>query len=635
MSTVEKDHHHRAPHTPATRAFRPEVIAELERLATRYPKRDAVLLPALRLLEREFGCVDEPGMKHVAELVGVSPARVYGIFTFYTHYKRATDGKRVIQVCSTLPCALKGSEKIFDRFSERLDLAKDETSPDRLFTLKKVECLGNCDHAPTLQIDDDFVDDVTDEDVDRIIAAIEADHDWQPPEQVYRLPPNPKYPKVLLARVENEGSDTLAGYQAAGGYKVAKELVTSGRNPDEITELVFQSGLRGRGGAGFPTGQKWKFLAKNDKPRYLVVNADESEPGTFKDKMIIDRDPHSLIEGIILCAYAIRSKAAYIYIRGEFPYGAKQLDKAIAEAYAAGFLGKGIFGSDMELDITVHRGAGAYICGEETGLLSSLEGGRGHPKIKPPFPAVEGAWGCPTIVNNVETLAALPGIVGNGPQWYRQWGTEKSPGTKLFSISGHVVRPGVYELPLGVPLKEVIFDICGGVPNGKKLKAVCPGGSSAPFLTAEEVLRDENPICLDYESLAANGTMLGSGGIFVMDEDTCMVEACWNILRFYAHESCGQCTPCREGTGWIAKMAGRFSHGHGRTEEIDMLDEVAWGMVGRTICVLADAAAMPARSIVRKFRADFEAHLKHGGCPMQHGHAPKIGKKKPQGHAHA
>jgi NADH-quinone oxidoreductase subunit F len=551
-------------------------------------------------------------MRLVAGLLGVSPAKVYGVFTFYTHYRRPTDGKYVLQVCATLPCALRGSEAIFDHLSERLGLAKDQTTSDGLFTLKKVECLANCDMAPCLQINEDFVDRVTPADCDRLIQEMRSSPtEYHPPPQEYHLPPNP-YEPVLLKHVLEPGSHTIEHYMKRGGYEAARKLFTSGRPPEEIVELVFQSGLRGRGGAGFPTGQKWKFLAKNDKPRYLVVNADESEPGTFKDKLLIDKDPHVTLEGILIAAYAIRSKASYIYIRGEFGPGAKILQRAIDEAYAKGFLGTNVFGSGQQVDITVHRGAGAYICGEETGLLSSLEGGRGHPKIKPPFPAVEGAWGCPTIVNNVETLACLPGILENGPQWFRSRGTEKSAGTKLFSISGNVVRPGNYELPLGTPLRELIFDIAGGIPNGKKLKAVCPGGSSAPFLTAEEVMRDDPLIRLDFESLTAAGTMLGSGAIIVMDEDTNMVDALWNILRFYAHESCGQCTPCREGTGWIAKTAGRFARGGGKVEEIDELDEIAWAMVGRTICVLADAAAMPARSILRKFRSEFEEAARKG-----------------------
>ena len=320
---ISINHHHRNPNTPATREFSDPVKAELEAICNRYPKREAALLPAMRLLEREFGSVDEPGMRHVAALIGVSPAKVFGVFTFYTHFRRSTDGKYSLQVCSTLTCALKGSEKVFDHLSTRLGIGKDGTTADGQFSLKKVECLANCDMAPCLQVNEDFVDLVTTDDCDRIIDDIRAAKtEYHPPPQKYHLPPN-KFAPVLLKHVLEPGSDTIDHFLARGGYEVAKKIVHGEKQPDEVIEAVFQSGMRGRGGAGFPTGQKWKFLAKNDKPRYLVVNADESEPGTFKDKILIDRDPHGLIEGIILAAYAIRSKTSYIYIRGEFGYGAR------------------------------------------------------------------------------------------------------------------------------------------------------------------------------------------------------------------------------------------------------------------------------------------------------------------------
>ncbi|HXG61097.1 MAG TPA: NADH-quinone oxidoreductase subunit NuoF [Planctomycetota bacterium] len=589
-----------------TREFTDAVKEELERICARYPRREAALLPALRLLEREFGCVDEEGMIHVARLLGLPPAKVFGVFTFYTHYRRPTDRKYVVEFCSTVPCALRGSEKIHDHLRSLL-------RPDDPVTLKKVECLASCDTAPCLQVNGDYVDRVTPESVEAMLARM-REGTWKAPEPVYAVPRH-KYPPVLLKHVLEPGSETLAHYRARGGYDTWLALRGSGRPPEEIVELVFQSGLRGRGGAGFPTGQKWKFLAKNDKPRYLVCNADESEPGTFKDKILIERDPHALLEGILISAYAIRSKDCYIYIRGEFVRGARILQKAIDEAEAAGLFG--------DIRVTLHRGAGAYICGEETGLLSSLEGNRGYPKIKPPFPAVEGLFRCPTIVNNVETLATVTHIVKNGVVWFRSMGTEKSPGPKIFSVCGHVERPGNYEVPLGIPLRELIYDLAGGIRGGKKLKAVVPGGLSAPVLTAAEVHADP-PVRLDFESLQAAKTMLGSGGVIVIDEDTCMADLLWNTLRFYHHESCGQCTPCREGTGWIEKLAAKFEEGKARVEEIDKLDEVAWGMCGRTICVLADAAAMPTRSYVQKFRAEFEAHARGRACPHRHGVAREL-----------
>ena len=584
-----------------SREFSAAVKQELEGICARYPKREAALLPALRLLEREFGCVDEDGMIHVAGLLGVSPSKVFGVFTFYTHYRRPEDRTYVIEHCSTVPCALRGSEKIHDHLKSIL-------RPDDPITLKKVECLASCDTAPCLQVNGDFVDHVTTETADDMVRGMRMGT-WKPPVPEYKVPKT-KYPPILLKHVLEPGSETFAHYVKRGGYETWKKIFAEKPDPEKVVvEEVFKSGLRGRGGAGFPTGQKWKFLANNGKPRYLVVNADESEPGTFKDKMLIERDPHALLEGILISAYALRAACAYIYIRGEFVRGAEILVKAVKELEASGL--------HQGFQITVHRGAGAYICGEETGLLSSLEGNRGYPKIKPPFPAVEGLFRCPTIVNNVETIMSVTHIIQKGSAWFRTMGTEKSPGMKIFSVCGHVEKPGNYELPLSVPLKEVIYDLAGGIRGGKKLKAVIPGGLSAPVLTVGEVL-SLPPLRMDFDALAAAKTMLGSGGIIVIDEDTCMVDALWNTLRFYHHESCGQCTPCREGTGWIEKMAAKFEQGRGRVDEIAKLDEVAWSMCGRTICVLADAAALPTRSFATKFRPEFEAHATGKACPYKH-----------------
>ncbi len=415
------------------------------------------------------------------------------------------------------------------------------------------------------------------------------------------------FEKVLLAHTDHPDSPSLDFYLGHGGYEGARKAIL-GHSPHEVLEIVKRSNLRGRGGAGFPAGLKWSFVPKDaGKPKYLAVNADESEPGTFKDRVIIERDPHSIIEGSLIASYAVGIHTAFIYIRGEFVHGARVLLRAVEEAYARGFLGRKVFGSDFGLEVIVHRGAGAYICGEETGLLSSLEGQRGLPKLKPPFPAVQGLFGCPTVVNNVETLANLPHIITRGADWFRAIGPEKSPGPKLFSVSGHVERPGTYELPMGTNLLTLIDEVCGGVWKGRALKAVIPGGTSAKVLRA-----DECDVALDFDSLAAKGTMLGSGGVIVLDETTDMVDALYNILRFYHHESCGQCTPCREGTGWIEKIVGRIRAGHGRREDLDLLLEICDMMVGKTICVLADAAAFPCESFIKKFRGEFEERIRAG-----------------------
>jgi NADH-quinone oxidoreductase subunit F len=418
--------------------------------------------------------------------------------------------------------------------------------------------------------------------------------------------------KILLRNVDTPDSHTLAVYRSRGGYR-ALEKVLREMSPERLIDEIKASGLRGRGGAGFPTGMKWGFVPKDSpKPKYVVCNADESEPGTFKDRLLIEKDPHAIIEGTIISAYAIGSHTAFIYIRGELAFGAKVLERAIKEAAKAGYLGKNILGSGYDLDLILHRGAGAYICGEETGLLSSLEGGKGWPKVKPPFPATHGLFGCPTVVNNVETLASLPWIVEQGAARYAAIGTEKSKGTKLFSVSGHIKRPGVYEVDMGYPFKKFLEEDCGGVPNGNKLKGVIPGGASMPVLRADEL----DGISMDYESFQAAGTLLGSGGVIVMDESTCMVRAAWNISRFFAHESCGQCTPCREGCHWMEKIFNRVEQGEGKPGDLDLVLSVSGNIMGNTICPFGDAAAMPAAAFIKKFRDEFDRHIAEKRCTV-------------------
>jgi NADH-quinone oxidoreductase subunit F len=415
--------------------------------------------------------------------------------------------------------------------------------------------------------------------------------------------------RILLELENISNSRNLTVYQQHNGYAALKQVLTSGMKPDDVINLIKASGLRGRGGAGFPTGLKWSFVPKTPGEKYLITNFDEGEPGTFKDCYIAKVSPHSLIEGKIIAAYAIGAQKSYIYIRGEFYPEIKWCEQAIQEAYDAGLLGKNILGSNFSHDMDIYVGAGAYICGEETALLSSLEGKKGNPKLKPPFPAVKGYLGKPTVVNNVETLAAVPWIVRNGADAYKKFGTEKSPGTKLFNVSGPISKPGCYEVPLGYPLMQFLNEDCGGLIGGKKLKAVIPGGSSAPVLTAKEC---EN-ITLDYESIGSAGSMLGSGGIIVIPEDVSMVDVFENLMDFYAHESCGQCTPCREGTGWLYKMAKTIQkHKSIAREEFYKIEPVANNMRGRTICVLSDAAADPARAIVKKFAHEFEPYLSQG-----------------------
>ena len=425
--------------------------------------------------------------------------------------------------------------------------------------------------------------------------------------------------KLLLENVHIPGIETYDVYRKNGGYASVEKALKK-MTPEEVVEEVKKSGLRGRGGAGFPTGMKWSFLAKPEGvPRYLVCNADESEPGTFKDRYLMEKIPHLLIEGMITSSYALGANVSYIYIRGEFMYILHILEKAIAEARANGMLGKNIMGSGYDLELVVAPGGGAYICGEETALLESLEGKRGNPRMKPPFPAVKGLWGCPTVVNNVETIAAVVPIVNHGGEDYAKIGIERSTGTKLISASGNLVRPGVYEIEMGVSVEEFIYgdDYCQGIANGKRMKACIPGGSSVPILPAHLVTKTaagENRL-MTYESLAdggfASGSMLGSGGFIVFDEDQCIVKNTYTFARFYAHESCGQCSPCREGTGWMEKVLHRLDHGHGTLDDISLLEEINKKIEGNTICPLGDAAAWPVAAAIRHFREEFEWHVTH------------------------
>jgi NADH-quinone oxidoreductase subunit F len=415
--------------------------------------------------------------------------------------------------------------------------------------------------------------------------------------------------RILTKNIGVPGIQHIDVYESLGGYQsLAKALRQY--TPSEIIEIVKKSGLRGRGGAGFPTGMKWGFVPKNTgKPTYLCVNADESEPGTFKDRLIIEKDPHQLIEGVIISSYALECHHAFIYIRGEYVYGAGVLNEAVGEAYAHGKLGQDILGSGYDLDITVHRGAGAYICGEETALLESIEGKRGHPRLKPPFPAVVGLYGAPTVINNVETLSNVSHIIQNGAEWFASIGTERNSGTRLFGVSGHVKKRGVYELPMGVSLRELIYEHCEGMRNGRKLKAVVPGGSSTPVLTADQI-----DVRLDFDSVVKAGSMLGSAGVIVMDETTCMVAAARRIAKFYAEESCGQCTQCREGTEWIYRILHRLENGSGRPGDLELILDLCANMKGRTICPLSDAAAMPIESYIQRFPEEFAAHIQEQRC---------------------
>ena len=576
----------------------------------RYEYQKAAMLPVLWLVQENQGYISQEAEAWVGRILGVARSHVREAVSFYNMFHTNPVGRRELRVCTSLPCLLRGADQLLDRIKESLKISPGETTPDQEVTLTEVECLCACEMAPMAQLDERFVGPLEGEAVDILVrdALAEPGNPESTPE------PDPficSDGPVLSRRFKDPEGTWLEAYVADGGYLAARKALTS-MTPAEVIDEVTRAKLRGLGGAGFPAGRKWSFVPKETtKPKYLVVNADEGEPGTFKDRYIMERDPHALLEGMIISAYAIGSHKAYVYIRGEYFRSAKRLQRAIEEACSHGWLGKNIQGTGFDLDVVIHRGAGAYICGEETALLTSLEGGKGFPRLKPPFPAISGLFASPTIVNNVETLACVPFILRHGAERFAEIGTENQGGTRLFCVSGHVVRPGVYEAPVSVTLRELI-ESAGGVRDGNKLKAVIPGGISAKILTADEV-----DVAMDFDSLMAAGSMAGSGGVIVMDETTCMVQALDSAARFFADESCGQCSPCREGTGWVHRMLRRIVEGKGSVQDLDNLLAIAGDMEGNTICVFADAAAWPVQSYIKKFRHEFEEYIHSGRSAEQ------------------
>ena len=576
------------------------------------------MLPLLWLVQEHQGYVSAEAEAWVGRILGVARSHVREAVSFYNMFHSQPVGRHELRVCTSLPCRLRGAGAVLGQIKERLGISPGETTPGQEVTLTEVECLCACEMAPMAQLDETFVGPLQEETFNTVLRAALAnppDSDPTPRSRSSRrravsqngasLPEPEPYIStegpVLSQHFRDPDGTWLEEYVADDGYFAAKQVLHA-MTPAEVIEEVSRANLRGLGGAGFPAGKKWSFVPKEStKPKYLVVNADEGEPGTFKDRYIMERDPHALIEGMIIAAYAIGSHQAYVYIRGEYFRSAKRLQRAVDEAYAEGWLGKNIQGTGFDLDVLIHRGAGAYICGEETALLTSLEGGKGFPKLKPPFPAISGLFGCPTIVNNVETLACVPFIMRNGAERFARIGTATQGGTRLFCVSGHVVRPGVYEAPVGVTLRALIEKDAGGVRSGNKLKAVIPGGISAKI-----------DVVMDFDSLMAAGSMAGSGGVIVMDETTCMVEALDAASKFFADESCGQCSPCREGTGWIHRIIRRIVDGQGSIQDLDDLVAIAGGMEGNTICVFADAAAWPVQSYIAKFRHEFEQYIRTG-----------------------
>ncbi len=578
-------------------------VIQADALKGRYEKSSAALVPLLFELQARYGYITPEAEREAAETLGVDPRIVHATVSFYPLLFDKPVGKILIQVCHNISCSLLGAESLLDVLERELGVKEKEVTPDGLISFQRAECLGCCADAPAMLVGEKLFGKLTLEKVKDIIAKIRNGEPLvndTPLTTTDPLPDGAVSVNFLIPEAK-----TLKVAEERGAYKAARKAIFE-MTPDQIREEVKNAGLRGQGGAGFPAGVKWGFVPK-DVPgeRYLCVNGDESEPGTCKDREILRRDPHRLIEGIIIAAKAIGVHKAYVYIRREFYEPRQILDEAIKEAYTAGYLGKNIFGSDYSLDVYTHPGAGAYICGEETGLIESLEGKKGWPRIKPPFPASIGLFGRPTIVNNVETISNVPFIILNGAGRFRERGTEKSPGTKLFSISGHIKRPGVYELPMGFNLRDLIYGVAGGIREGHILKAVIPGGSSVQVLKADEI-----DVALDFESVCQVGSGLGSGGVIVMDDTVFMPWALEVISRFYAHESCGQCTPCREGTTWMYKILRRLNRGLGRKGDLETLLDLANNIEGQTVCPLGAAAAWPVQAMIKKFSEEFESLIK-------------------------
>jgi len=588
----------------------PLLEAKFTELLGRYPVKRSALVPMMLYAQDHYGFLSDNLLEEIARRLDLNIVQVTETLEYYSMLRRKPAGRYHIQVCTNISCMLRGGNELLQHVHKRLGIGNKEVSPTGTFSLEEVECIGACTGAPAMQVNYDYFENL---DPDKVDALFEQLQEGRKPKPVPVISGalherHPAEVPVISRRFGIPDSHKLDVYLQHDGYQ-ALERALKQMTPDQITEEVKKSNLRGRGGAGFPAGMKWSFVPKDTaKPKYVIANADESEPGTSKDRPLMEMDPHQLIEGVVIAGRAVGANRGYIYVRGEYRYIIDILEAAISESYSRGYLGKNILGSGFDFDLAAHTGAGAYECGEESALMESLEGKRGYPRIRPPFPAVVGLYGCPTVINNAETLSSVPAIILRGGEWYAALGSPKNGGTRLYSISGHVNRPGIYELPMGFNLKRMIEEVAGGVRDGKKLKAVIPGGSSCPLLAANEI-----DIALDFDSVAKAGSMLGSGGTVVIDEDTCMVDVARRIMHFYAHESCGWCIPCREGTAWLRKMLDRFHDGGGRDEDIPLIGELAQNMLGRTFCPLGDAAAMPTISIVKKWRNEFEDHLQ-GKC---------------------
>ncbi|MCB9156813.1 MAG: NADH-quinone oxidoreductase subunit NuoF [Caldilineaceae bacterium] len=606
-------------------AFSDALRKELQEWMALYPegRQRSAVLPCLYAIQRTYGYCSVESQNELGDMLGMTPAEVGAVVGYYHMINEEPKGDFHVEVCTNVPCMLRGANQCMHHLEEKLGIGHGQTTADGQFTLDHMECLGSCATAPMVQITEKatgklryFEELDSAEDVAKLLDLVKSGNAFHTQERwtpdadpnsegvgagPYRI--GGMAERFLTARIGKPDSHQIDTYVADGGYDTARRVLTE-MSPEEVIEQVKASGLRGRGGAGFPTGVKWSFLPPTSPVRYLVVNADESEPGTFKDRAVMEYDPHQLIEGIILAAHAIKTDRAFVYIRGEYYFGYSRLWEAVRAAEAKGFLGENIFGIEgKNLKLVIHRGAGAYECGEETALLTSLEGGRGHPRLKPPFPANEGGglYGRPTIVNNVESISNVPHIMRRGADWYKGFGTEKSPGMRIFCLSGNVKYPGLYELPHGVPLGELVYTHGGGTQLAEAaVKAICPGGLSMKLLTSDQMETQ-----LDFEGVQAAGSLLGSAGIIVMDERASMVEVARRTVSFYREESCGKCTPCREGTTWLEKILIRVENGGGRLQDLELMEHLSKFIERRSFCPFGDASVWGMQSGLQKFRGEF------------------------------
>jgi NADH-quinone oxidoreductase subunit F len=586
-----------------------ELRSEIEELMALYPERHSAALPALTAAQRRHGWCSPEAIDQVAAVMRVTPAYLESLVTFYDMLETTPVGRHSVYVCTNISCSLNGADDLHRALLEAAAGRSD-------LNVRAFECLGACDIAPMVSLDGVYLGPLARADVPALLADLDA---GRPPladkELVRRAVADPYADddrdggaeathsrRLLLDRIDEPGLATLEVYERRGGYGSLRKALAM--PAQEVLAQIEASNLRGRGGAGFQTGKKISFLPHGGVQKYLVCNGDESEPGTFKDRELMQKNPHQLLEGIVIASYAAELDRAFIYIRGEYAQQAEMVRAALAEARAAGYVGERILGSKHSLSIVVHGGAGAYICGEETGLLDSLEGKRGNPRLKPPFPANQGLYQQPTLINNVETMYTVPALIELGGEQYAKLGVPTSTGTKLVSVSGHVRRPGNYEIELGIPSRDLVCGLAGGPPEGRSIKCWFPGGSSSPVMTADDL-----DVPYDFDSMSKAGSMIGSGAVIVVDDTTPILDVAMKVARFYRHESCGKCTPCREGTVWTVRMLERIDTGEATPMDLDIMASVQEHIIGNCLCVLGDSMAMPIGSIIAKFRPELEQHI--------------------------